>query len=73
MARSSRLFGAFHRAYPPGAFPGPGTGLAIAEKIARRHAAWVRVPGRQGEGTPIASTLEPPAGASAGDDHASGA
>ena len=60
MAHASSLFGAFHRAHPPGSFPGLGIGLAIAERIVRSHGGGIRATGSPGEGATFTFTLEPP-------------
>ncbi|MCL4809818.1 MAG: hypothetical protein KJ062_18820, partial [Thermoanaerobaculia bacterium] len=71
MAHSSSLFRVFHRAHPPDSFPGLGIGLALVEKIVRRHEGWVRASGLPGGGATFSFTLEPPAGPGpAGDSRA---
>jgi len=59
MAYAGKLFTPFQRLHSPREFEGTGIGLAIVERILRRHGGEVRAAGAIGEGASISFTLGP--------------
>jgi signal transduction histidine kinase len=57
MKHAGELFGPFHRAHTDSEFPGLGIGLAVVERVVRRHGGTVRAEGETGRGARFIFTL----------------
>jgi signal transduction histidine kinase len=57
MQHASRLFGAFQRLPSAAGFKGSGVGLAIVERIVRRHGGGIRAESTPGQGAVFRFTL----------------
>jgi light-regulated signal transduction histidine kinase (bacteriophytochrome) len=57
MAYATHLFGAFQRMHPPGEFAGNGIGLAMVQRLVRRHGGRVWAESQVGKGTAVFFTL----------------
>ncbi|MGZ5032374.1 MAG: sensor histidine kinase [Usitatibacter sp.] len=60
MAHASYLFGAFRRLHPVADFPGTGVGLAIVERIIRRHQGRIWAEAKPDEGATFFFTVAQP-------------
>mgnify|MGYP001618755342 CR=1 FL=1 len=58
MKYADRLFGAFQRLHHTGDFPGSGIGLAIVQRIIRRHGGEIRAEAKEGDGAAFFFTLK---------------
>jgi signal transduction histidine kinase len=63
MAHRDKLFSPFGRLHTVGEFPGIGIGLAIAQRIVRRHGGRIWADARVGDGASFYFTLSPKSGA----------
>ena len=59
MADAGRMFQPFSRLHGRDEFKGSGVGLAIAERIVRKHGGEIRAEGEPGGGATFRFTLEP--------------
>ena len=62
MRDADRLFGVFQRLHPAEEFEGEGVGLAMVQRLARRHGGRAWAEADPGKGTMISFTLPSPAG-----------
>lgn len=62
MQHASRLFGTFERLHHPDEFEGEGVGLAIAQRVVRRHGGRIWAESEPGRGATFFFTLSPDKG-----------
>jgi signal transduction histidine kinase len=72
MAHADSLFGAFQRLHHVDDFPGTGIGLAIVQRIIRRHDGEIRAEAKEGEGATFFFTVKESDHGSDEQDHPAG-
>jgi light-regulated signal transduction histidine kinase (bacteriophytochrome) len=72
MMHASGLFGAFQRLHHAGDFPGTGIGLAIVQRIIRRHDGEIRAEAKEGEGATFFFSVKESENGSGEQDHPAG-
>ena len=72
MAHADRLFNAFQRLHGAGEFPGTGIGLAIVQRIIRRHDGEIRAEAKAGEGATFFFSVKEPEHGPGEQDHPAG-
>ncbi|MND01572.1 Phytochrome-like protein cph1 [compost metagenome] len=72
MAHADKLFGAFQRLHHAGDFPGTGIGLAIVQRIIRRHGGDLRAEAKEGAGAAFFFSVKEPENGTGEQDHPAG-
>jgi len=72
MAHAHNLFGAFQRLHHVGDFPGTGIGLAIVQRIIRRHDGKIWAEAKEGEGAAFFFSVKESENGSDEQDHPAG-